>query len=59
MEAAQKCSSDFNLAATSNQTSEIEIEALSTNFGSIGQHHALAALLSGTEPRKPTEQGAG
>jgi hypothetical protein len=32
MAALQKCSSDFNLAAMSNQTSDIEIEARSTNF---------------------------
>lgn len=32
MTAVQKCSSDFNMAAISNQTSEIEIEARSTNF---------------------------
>jgi len=32
MAVVQKCSSDINLAAISNQTSEIEIEARSTKF---------------------------
>ena len=32
MAVVQNCSSDFNFAAISNQTSEIEMEARSTNF---------------------------